>query len=252
MNSARYREWFLISFIVTVLAGFAVSDLNIIKVKGRMRHLQTALDSQTEARKRAETKLAGTLRELETTVATLQASTVAKESALVSAVSEKRRAEQLDKELTIARREGGDARAELSRYRTAGMEPEQIVHAAAFVKNLQNEVSAAQAENKTLHNQAQSLGRQLQGEDPIVRLPADLNGKVLASDSRWHFVVVDTGEKQGVLMWSELLVSRAGRLVAKVIVTRVEPDRCIATVVPGWGLGEIAEGDRVIAANPGS
>src|SRR5205807_3432038 len=113
--------------------------------------------------------------------------------AAANAAFQKRRAEELDKDLTIARREGEDARTELSRYRTAGMEPQQIVHAAAFVKKLQNEVSAAQAENKILHNQAQNLDRQLQGEDNVVRLPADLTGKVVASNSRWHFVVLDAG-----------------------------------------------------------
>ena len=50
----------------------------------------------------------------------------------------------------------------------------------------------------------------------------------------------------------ELLVSRDGKLVAKVIVRTMEKDRCIANVVPGWKLGELIEGDQVSPAHPAS
>ena len=55
-----------------------------------------------------------------------------------------------------------------------------------------------------------------------------------------------------VLEDGELLVSREGKLVAKVIVRSVEKDRCIANVVPGWKLGEVIEGDEVSPAHPAS
>ena len=51
---------------------------------------------------------------------------------------------------------------------------------------------------------------------------------------------------------SELLVSRQGKLVAKAKVNRVQTDRCVANLVPGWGLGEVMEGDVAIAAEPQS
>jgi hypothetical protein len=35
-------------------------------------------------------------------------------------------------------------------------------------------------------------------------------------------------------------------------VRSVQKDRSIANVVPGWGLGEIIEGDQVIPAHPAS
>ena len=64
--------------------------------------------------------------------------------------------------------------------------------------------------------------------------------------------MVDVGEVQGVKQDGELLVSRAGKLVAKVIVTSIQKDRCIANVMPGWKLGEVLEGDVVIPAHPAS
>jgi len=56
----------------------------------------------------------------------------------------------------------------------------------------------------------------------------------------------------GVLQNGELLVSRDGKLVAKVIVRSVQRDRSIANLVPGWKLGDVYEGDQVIPAHPAS
>jgi hypothetical protein len=64
--------------------------------------------------------------------------------------------------------------------------------------------------------------------------------------------VLNIGENQGVLPDGELLVSRDGRLVAKVIVRSLEKNRCIANVMPGWKLGEVIEGDEVSPAHPAS
>ena len=40
-----------------------------------------------------------------------------------------------------------------------------------------------------------------------------------------------------------------GMLIGKVAIRRVEKDRCVADIVPGWNLGEIREGDKFIAAH---
>jgi hypothetical protein len=61
---------------------------------------------------------------------------------------------------------------------------------------------------------------------------------------------LDIGENQGVQPSGELLVSRQGKLVAKVIVRSVQKDRCIANLVPGWKMGEMFEGDDVSPAHP--
>jgi len=49
-----------------------------------------------------------------------------------------------------------------------------------------------------------------------------------------------------------LLVNRDGRLVAKVKITSVQKNRCVANVMPGWQLGDVIEGDLVIPAYPAS
>ena len=88
--------------------------------------------------------------------------------------------------------------------------------------------------------------------DYAVPLPAGLKGKILVTDPKWNFVVLNVGEEQGVLEHGEFLVNRDGKLVAKVKVRSVQKDRSIANVVPGWQLGEVMEGDQVIPAHPAS
>ena len=77
----------------------------------------------------------------------------------------------------------------------------------------------------------------------LVPLPPDLQGKVVAVDPKWNFVVINVGQRQGVLARGEILISREGKLVARVKVRDVENDRCIANVMPGWKLADIFEGD---------
>ena len=62
--------------------------------------------------------------------------------------------------------------------------------------------------------------------------------------------MLNIGEEQGVLDDGELLVSRDGKLVAKVIVRSVQKDRSIANIMPGWQLGDVIEGDVVTPAHP--
>jgi cell shape-determining protein MreC len=93
---------------------------------------------------------------------------------------------------------------------------------------------------------------EIMGTNFVVKLPADLKGKILVVDPKWDFVVLNIGDEQGVKEDGELLVSRDGRLVAKVIVRSIQKDRCIANIVPGWKLGPVVEGDEVSPAHPAS
>jgi hypothetical protein len=132
------------------------------------------------------------------------------------------------------------------------MGPEQISRASELIKKLHKNLELAEAKTKMLSLEVANLKEIVFGHTPDILLPPGLDGKVLAFDPKWQFVVLNAGEEQGVLKGGELLVNRDGKLVAKVIVSRVEKDRCVATVLPGWGFGEIAEGDHAIPAHPGS
>jgi hypothetical protein len=90
------------------------------------------------------------------------------------------------------------------------------------------------------------------GTNYVVKLRANLKGKIIAVDPKWDFVVLNIGEDQGVLEDGEMLVSRDGKLVAKVIVRSIQKGHSIANVVPGWRLGDMVEGDEVTPAHPAS
>ena len=82
--------------------------------------------------------------------------------------------------------------------------------------------------------------------DPV--LPAGLKGRILVVDPKWDFVIAELNktESEGVQKNGVLLVSRNGKLVAKVRIASTQNNRCIANVMPGWKLDELMEGDLVI------
>src|SRR5262249_42141739 len=103
-------------------------------------------------------------------------------------------------------------------------------------------------ENKILLRQNEELTTKLAhflGPDLEPKMPP-VAGKVTAVDPRYEFVVLNVGGNQGVVENGRLLVNRAGKLVAKVRVTKVEPNQCIANILPDWKQSEVMEGDQVL------
>ncbi|HVV01778.1 MAG TPA: hypothetical protein VHH88_10485 [Verrucomicrobiae bacterium] len=251
-----------ISLIVAIIASLAVGALNVIKVKEKITTLQTNLQQQTARADKAEHDLATTRRELAKTQTELKQTQVAlktttdqKDAALADAASQKKRADGLSQELTKTKQERDDAQAELASYKATGMKPEEIINAAKTIKGLQDQLAGSQDENKLIGKRLSKVQAELdfiKNPDKHVELPANLKGKVLVSDPKWQFVVLNVGEDQGVKPHGELLINRDGKLVAKVRVSSMQKDRCVANVIPGWQLGEILEGDQVIPAYPAS
>jgi len=251
-----------ICLIIAIIAGLAVGGLNFVKVKEKITTLQTNWKTESDAHKKFEADWRTTKRNLDNTnivlkqtIATLEATTAEKEKALTDLSAMTKKAEKLNDDLTKARQERDDAQSNLASYEATGFKPPQIVAMGKQFKSMQDNLAAAGDENKILLQNINKISNQLAKyvtPDKPVPLPAQLVGKVLVADPKWNFVVLNVGENQGVLEDGELLVNRDGRLVAKVKVKSVQKDRSIANVVPGWGLGEIIEGDQVIPAHPAS
>ena len=248
-----------ISLTLAILAGCAVAGLNVSRIKQKITNLQSNLTEQTAARQKAETALAKTqvtlattTAKLKQTTAILEAATAERQNALAEAAAQTVRAGKLTVDLAETRQARDDAQASLARYRAAGLEPEQVVHAAKQIKSLQGALGVAEEKIKGLDQKVKRLAMIGLEERFSVRLPSGLKAKVIASDPKWHFVVLDAGENQGVLERGELLLSRDGKLIAKARVSRVQNDRSIANLLPGWELVEVMEGDLVIPADPQS
>lgn len=251
-----------ICLIVAILAGLAAGGLNFVKVKEKIVQLQTDLKAQTERAEKAEKErddtkreLTKTKTELTQTQATLKATTEERDKAVAEATAQSNRANKLNDDLNKTRSERDEAQQELTAYKVTGMTPQQVANANKQIKDLSNNLTGSQEENRLLGQKIRKVENELAiYKDPlhIVPLPATLQGKVLVSDPKWQFVVLNVGEDQGVLPGGEVLINRGGKLVAKVKISSVQKDRSVANVIPGWQLGEIFEGDAAIPANPPS
>jgi cell shape-determining protein MreC len=79
-----------------------------------------------------------------------------------------------------------------------------------------------------------------------VQLPPGTKGNVVAVDPKYDFVILDIGEEQGVLPRAKMMINRDGKLIGKVQITSVQPNRSIANVLPEWKQDEVMEGDQVL------
>jgi hypothetical protein len=251
-----------ISLIVAIIVGLATAGLNFVMVKDKITKLRVNLKEQTEGRQKAEADAKQTHKDLDKTKLTLKQT----EANLVAANEEKakaekevdaqtKRADKLTEDVKKVTKERDDAQGDLAAYKATGYTPPQILAFDKQYKGLQTNLLAVQEENRLLLKAKTKVETELalyKSPEYVVPLPAGLKGKVIVTDPKWNFVVLNVGEDQGVLDRGELLVNRDGKLVAKVMVRSVQKDRCIANVMPGWQIGEIIEGDLAIPAHPAS
>ncbi len=182
-------------------------------------------------------KLGNTEKELETTKANLEGANNAKES--------------LTADLKKAKDATVEAQTKLSKWEQLGMTPEQAQQNREDLRKSVDAIAVYETEKQILirdnqKKQAQidffTLGKTYEPPMPGVK------GKVLVVDAKWGFVVLDVGDKQGALQNGVLLVQREGKLVGKVKISNVLPERSVANVVQGqgWTLPDVREGDQVI------
>jgi hypothetical protein len=155
---------------------------------------------------------------------------------------QERRIHQLSNEVTRIRAERDQALSELSAWTSLGISIDQI-------RALQQQLAKFQADNTFLVHENSALRFQLGryfGPEMEVKMPTDLKGKVLTVDPKFQFVVLNIGDGQGVAKEGKLLVSRNGKLVGKLRVTRVQANTSVANILSDWKLADVMEGDQVI------
>jgi hypothetical protein len=251
-----------ISLILAIIAALGAGALNFFVVKDKLATLVADRDTQRDGRISAEgerdktkKELARTQNDLSQTQQQLTDANSERDKALANADAQSKRADDLSDKLATATQQLNDAQNNLAAYTATGIKAEDVGKLSRDLKNANDAIEAANGEKMVLTRTITRLKSELnkfEGDQEPVKLPADLKGKIVTVDPKWDFVVLDIGDNQGVLQDGELLVSRDGQLVAKVIVRSVEKDRCIANIVPGWKLGEVIEGDEVTPAHPAS
>ena len=251
-----------ISLILAILAALAAGAVNIVLVKDKISTLVADRNTQHDGRIAAESEkdkakkdLVKAQKDLAQVNQEFTDSKAEHDKAVATAATQQKRADELSDKLAKTTQEREDALAELAQYKATGVKPEDVGKLNHALKTAQETIEAINEEKIVLERLANHYKTQLEalvGQDTTVKLRADLRGKIMVVDPKWDFVVLNIGQDQGVLEDGELLVSRDGRLVAKVVVRSLEKDRCIANIVPGWKLGEMIEGDEVSPAHPAS
>jgi len=254
--------WIRLSLIAAIVTALAAGALNFVVIRGKITTLTSQRDSYHSERDEAQTELSQTKTELSKTQDTLKetqqdltAAQTARDEAVAKAAAQVKRADDLADNLAKTAQERDDAQSQLAAYKATQLSPEQVLTLNKTLKNAQDALDVANEEKAVLERAVFRLKNRLalyEGPDTTVHLRADLKGKIIAVDPKWDFVVLDIGEDQGVLEDGQLLVSRDGKLVAKVVVRSVQKDRSIANIMPGWQLGDVFEGDEVIPAYPAS
>jgi len=249
-----------ISLFVAILAALAVGALNFTMVKDKVVTLQTTLKNTQDTLASTQSELSSTKstlakteKDLTHTKQQLADANTERDQAVNKADAADKVAKKATDDLTAANAKLLDTQQQLSAYQNSGLTSEQAFAAAKTIKDLTAALNGTREENRMLGLKIRKQEAELniyRNPDYHVPLPADLQGQVVVSDPKWDFVVINVGEDQGVIENGELLVSRHGKLVAKVIVRSVQKGRCIANVMPGWKNDEVMEGDSVIPAYP--
>jgi uncharacterized phage infection (PIP) family protein YhgE len=85
-------------------------------------------------------------------------------------------------------------------------------------------------------------------------LKQGLEGKILAVNPSWNFVVLSLGDRNGVVSNAEMLIKRDSQLIGRVKITSVEPSTSIADIIASSvkkGVS-VQPGDSVIYMGPES
>jgi Skp family chaperone for outer membrane proteins len=245
-----------LSLVVAILASAATLYFTHVKVADRISNLtgerdaaQSAQRTAEEQQRKAEKERRLAKEELDKANKALADKSAAFDAASAKLAEQEKRANQLNEDLTRVTGERNTAQDELAVWKQLGVTPEQVKGFNEALVKSNDERDSFQAENKILLRNNDELKVELSryvGEEIDPKMPAGLNGQVVAVDPKYDFVVLNVGGNQGVVENGKLLVDRNGKLVAKVRVAKVLPDRSIANVMPNWRLADVMEGDKVI------
>jgi len=245
-----------ISLIVVIVAGLGIAGLNFAKVQKQITDLVADRDHEKQVKVETQNKLTATnkvlvkvSKELAETKDLLATTTKERDDAVAQAEDLTKKNTTLAENLKKTQQERDAAKDQLAAWDAVGVPIQKIKATLASIKQIAADRDAIAAENKLLLGRINNLQARLADyEDPgrEPEMPVGLRGKVLVADPKFNFVVLDIGSDQKVVEAGRFLVSRNGKLIAKLKVKSVQPNRSIANVMPGWNLSEIMEGDQVI------
>ncbi len=230
-----------VSIAVTLLAA-VLGFLNKGKLSSTKEDLQqkvAALDDSEKKLKSTETAAAAAKAEAET--ATAEKATALSQVDTLKSDLEKNKSQvsDLTAQITAKTTEVNELDAKLKEAETklANTSTGEVAPAAGpsaedqvkmqeqetLITKLQGDLTAAQGQLETLKTEKNNR--------MALKMRNGLEGSVLAVNQAWNFIVMNIGDRNGVVGNAEMLIKRGGKLVGKVRVTSVEPSTAIADIV---------------------
>jgi hypothetical protein len=246
-----------ISLGLAILVGLATLYVTHFQVGGKINDLNTSLtqtQQELQTSQDNERKLTSdnkTLKgQLDTTTRNFFDATNSLAQTSAKLREQTDRANKASQQLTDVTEQRNDAQRELASWRAFELTPDQIKNNLNRLKNLERDNVVLTTDNQVLARSLASTKRELRrytgDEEQEVPLPPGTKGKVVAVDPKYNFVIIDVGGNQGAIENAKMLVNRNGKLIGKVKITSVEPNRSIANILPEWKQDDIMEGDEVI------
>lgn len=245
---------------IALLVMLATAALSFL-AKGNIDKLQSSLKESKGQLAAADGKVAAAKRDAEAAKKELAEGAATKEEAVKSLETAKADAEKAkseasqaknaldDKEKKIAELEKQIAETPKTAAAPQGEDP-QVAALTAQLKEAQAQVAEQKQLNESLaarSKEAERKASEIEAKERqyhVGATRAGLQGRILAFNPGWNFVVLSVGDKQGVMVNSPLLVLRGNTPVARLRITSVEPSTSIADVIPG----SVAKG---ISVQPG-
>lgn len=179
----------------------------------------------------------------------------ASEKSASEAQAAKSEADQANNKLAGVTQELEKWKQDNSEFVKLGVKPAEVVKMRQDLKSTTEARDVFKGENGVLTLKVKQLEAKitkLSPPGPVPSLPDGLQGKVVAVDPRYQFVVLNIGLNQGMKQYGEMVINRGGKLIGKVQITEVEPNLCIGSIVQKWKPStkeEIVEGDLAVVAS---
>jgi septal ring factor EnvC (AmiA/AmiB activator) len=231
---------FLIAASVLLVLAAVFGVLNKGKLSAKQDALKAAVSSQTSAqndarrataeRVKAEKAASEATAKLSDLQGTLTAST--KQVADLTSQIDEIKKGVADKDTQIA-----ELNDKIKQMGSAPVQPvanaasPELAEAKTQLAELNAVKETLQVQLKAAQGQLASAQKQVSDRERLAAMNG-LRGQVLAVDRNWNFVVLNLGNRNGVVSNATLIVQRGASMVGRVRITSVEPSQSIADIIP--------------------
>ncbi len=234
-----------ILLIVAILVSLGTAGISYVK-RGDTTATNANLAAAESALASTKGELVGAQKEVATLKENIDATTAAKAQADAAAAAATAQAQKAAADLAAATTAADEVRGQLAAVNAQIEEKDRTIAdlsaatssapaAAAPVDDtrlaeLEAMNSSLQAKLTDADSQLTSLKKR-EDDRAALKMREGLEGRVLAVNPAWNFVVLSIGDRNGVVNNAELLLKRGTQYLGKVRVTSVEPSTSIADIV---------------------